>query len=83
MIVSIDTVCPAACGARVAGEVDTISREFVHRFQLPAGKGAPSARTEVGATHLATFSPDSKDWFVSCPVCSTAIPIDLPAGTGA
>ena len=82
MLVRVDTACPARCGARVEGEVDTTSREFVHRFRVPEGNAPASPRTEVTETHLATFAPDSKDWFVPCAVCAARIPIDASAMTG-
>ena len=82
MLVRVDTACPARCGARVEGEVDTTSREFVHRFRVPEGSAPASQRTEVTGRHLATFAPDSKDWFVPCPVCAARIPIDTPGMEG-
>ena len=84
MLVKVTASCPARCGARVEGEVETTSREFVHRFDLPSGlapAGTPS--TEAGATRLATFPPDSKDWVLPCALCGAGIPIEMPAGTGA
>lgn len=74
--------CPAPCGVRLEGEVDPVSREFVYRFLFPEGSGSAAAvpRTEVAGTHLATFAPDSKDWFVPCPACGRRIPFGAPAG---
>jgi hypothetical protein len=84
MLVKVAAICPAPCGTRVEGEVETTSREFVHRFAFPPGRapaGVPS--TEAGASRLATFPPDSKGWFLPCALCGTPISIEIPGGTGA
>ena len=75
--VKIGASCPT-CGVRVEGEVETSSREFVHRFDFPEGvEGAIRAvPTEIAGMHLATFAPDSKDWFVPCPLCERPIRFD-------
>jgi hypothetical protein len=63
----------------VEGEVESASREFIHRFLLPEGSanGGRAARTEVEGIQLATFAPDSKEWFVTCPLCGRPIRLDL------
>lgn len=69
--------CQGGCGVRVEGEVETSSREFIHRFLFPAGAGKLEAPpTEFQEVRLATFPPDSKDWFVDCPSCGKRIRID-------
>jgi hypothetical protein len=81
MRVKVAANCPTRCGVRLEGEVDTSSREFIHHFTLPAAAlltGTP--RTEIEGTHLATLAPDSKDWFVACPLCSTRILLDTGPG---
>jgi hypothetical protein len=79
MQTKIAAECPRRCGTRVTGEIDPATREFIHRFDFPVGAWPPGAkRTEVDRSHLATFAPDSKDWFVVCPVCDATIPIELP-----
>ena len=71
--------CPRRCGTRVTGEIDTATREFIHRFEFPVGAWPAGAkRTEVERSQLATFAPDSKEWFVICPVCDASIRIELP-----
>ncbi len=63
----------------MTGEIDTSTREFIHRFDFPVGAWpAGTKRTEVERSHLATFAPDSKEWFVVCPVCDASIRIELP-----
>jgi hypothetical protein len=76
-IVKISAIC-ATCGVRVEGEVETSSREFVHRFYFPEGVAGAirPAATEVAGTHLSTFAPDSKNWFVPCPLCEKPIRFD-------
>jgi hypothetical protein len=84
MLVKVVATCPACCGARVAGEVETTSREFFHRFEFPPGI-APAAvlATEAGAMRLATLPPDSKDWSVPCALCGARIAIEPAVGKGA
>ena len=55
-----------------------MSREFVHRFFFPEGVDGAirPVSTEVGGMHLATFAPDSKNWFVPCPLCEKPIRFD-------
>ena len=78
----VEAECPKRCGTRVTGEIDASTREFIHRFDFPVGAWPAAAkRTEVDREHLATFAPDSKEWFISCPVCDAPIRIDVsPAG---
>jgi hypothetical protein len=75
--VKISASC-ATCGVRVEGEVETSSREFVHRFYFPEGVAGAvrSVPTEFAGVHLSTFAPDSKDWFVACPLCEKPIRFD-------
>jgi hypothetical protein len=62
----------------VEGEVESATREFIHRFLLPQGLARrAAAKTEVEGIQLATFAPDSKEWFVTCPLCSRRIRLDL------
>jgi len=77
MIVSVSAACPSSCGAEVRGEVDTETREFIHRFRLPSGSEplVPRTRTEVDGVRLVTFPPDTEVWFVDCPVCRARISI--------
>jgi hypothetical protein len=85
MLVKVVASCPPDCGVLVQGEVETSTREFVHRFFFPAravGAVAPS-RTEVEEMRLVTFPPDSKDWVVNCPVCGRPIRVEPSAAAGA
>ena len=70
--------CTPRCGVRVEGEVETSTREFIHRFVFPAGStgDVKAARTEVDDVRLATFAPDSKDWYLECPLCGSKIRIE-------
>ncbi|HTO76149.1 MAG TPA: hypothetical protein VMQ61_08730 [Thermoanaerobaculia bacterium] len=72
--------CAPRCGVEIHGEFDAETRELIHRFTLPLGAEAllKTPRTEVERSRLATFAPDSKDWFVICPVCDASIRIELP-----
>ncbi len=83
MRVQVVANCQPRCGVRVEGEVETSSREFIHRFTFPAGAGVAAPPTEVEETHLATFAPDSKHWFVECPLCGAPIHIDVVFSPGA
>lgn len=78
MQVKVVASCRPECGVLVQGDVETTSREFIHRFLFPAratGAAVPP-RTEVDEMRLVTFSPDSKDWSVDCPVCGNPIRFD-------
>ena len=77
--------CAARCGAQVVGEVDTDTREFIHRFRLPRGVEdlVPRTRTEVDGVRLVTFGPDAEDWYVDCPVCRGRIVIQRSPEGGA
>ena len=79
MIVNVASECSAGCGVRVRGRVDTESREFIHRFTLPAGAEAlvSSLPTEVEGARLVTFGPGEDAWSVPCPVCRA--PIEVPS----
>jgi hypothetical protein len=81
---SVSEPCPGLCGVRVAGEIDPDSREFVHRFELPANLQilVQEARTEVEEIRLVTFAPGSGEWSVGCPVCGRPIPLGEGAGPG-
>ena len=84
MRVKVVASCRPECGVLVQGEVETTSREFIHRFLFPAravGTVAPP-RTEVDEMRLVTFSPDSKDWLLDCPGCGNPIPFDLGISSG-
>jgi hypothetical protein len=83
MRVKIAASCLPPCGVLVQGEVETSSREFLHRFAFPApaARSIDAPRTEVEEMRLATFAPDSKDWFVDCPLCGRPIAIDPGAKT--
>ena len=67
------------------GEVETTSREFVHRFFFPtrAAGSVAAPPTEVDEIRLATFAPDSKDWQVECPLCGAPIRVEseIPPST--
>ena len=77
MRVKIVASCTPSCGVLVQGEVETSTREFIHRFAFPAsGGGVKTTRTEVDDVRLATFAPDSKDWYLECPSCASKIRID-------
>jgi hypothetical protein len=70
--------CTPRCGVLVQGEVETSTREFIHRFAFPAGSagGVKVALTEVDDARLTTFAPDSKYWYVECPLCGSKIRIE-------
>ncbi|MGE5277257.1 MAG: hypothetical protein ACM3SU_09710 [Acidobacteriota bacterium] len=76
MKVKVAASCKSRCGARVEGEVETSSREFIHRFSFPQAGKPEGPHTEFEEVRLATFAPDSKDWFVECPLCGSPIRID-------
>lgn len=61
----------------MAGDVDTESREFIHRFRLPSGSESlvSRTRTEVEGIRLVTFAPEPGSWVLDCPVCRGRIPI--------
>jgi hypothetical protein len=83
MLLKVNASCRPECGVLVRGEVETTSREFIHRFTFPAGMGVPGPpRTEVEETLLATFGPDSKHWFVPCPGCGAMIRLDSAVSWG-
>jgi hypothetical protein len=67
--------CSPECGVTVHGEVESSSREIVHRFEFPKGsEGLVSSRpTEVEGFHLATFGPDEREWKIECPLCRAKI----------
>jgi hypothetical protein len=76
--------CTPPCEVRLEGDIDARSREFIHRFVLPPGAASGAGpRTEVGDVHLATLSPDSKNWLVPCPLCGRPISFDPEKGAGA
>jgi hypothetical protein len=78
MRTTVQAECPKRCGTRLTGDIDTTTREFIHRFEFPAGAWPAGAkRTEVERAQLATFAPDSRDWFVACPVCGAPIRVDV------
>jgi hypothetical protein len=80
VIVRIAEACASGCGAEVVGEVDTETREFIHRFRLPRGAEelVHRTRTEVDGVRLLTFAPDAETWFVDCPVCRGRVAIPVP-----
>jgi len=63
--------------------VETSTREFIHRFIFPAASAGDvkAARTEVDDVRLATFAPDSKNWFLECPLCGSKIRIEAAMRT--
>jgi hypothetical protein len=77
MILRVAEKCASRCGAEVVGEVDTESREFIHRFRLPRGVEdlVKTTHTEVEGVRLVTFGPDAGAWFVDCPVCRSRIAV--------
>ena len=77
MVVEVAEACSAGCGVRVAGQLDTDTREFFYRFTLPRGAEnlLKSRSTEVERTRLVTLSPRDETWSVECPVCRGAIRI--------
>jgi hypothetical protein len=77
MIVQVTERCTSGCGAVVVGDVDSETREFIHRFRLPRGAEdlVSRTRTEVDGVRLVTFGPDAEAWFVDCPVCRSRIAI--------
>jgi hypothetical protein len=84
MRVKIVASCLTRCGVLVQGEVETSTREFIHRFAFPTSAADAIAipRTEVEEMRLVTFAPDSKDWYVDCPLCGTPIRIESVGSTG-
>ena len=81
MQLKVSDACPSRCGVRVEGEVDLDTREFVHRFGIPAAAATlvTPNETEVDRMRLVTFGPEVREWFVECPVCRARIAI--PSGT--
>lgn len=75
MLVKVVGRCAPQCGVAVKGEVDTESREFIHRFSLPAGAEdlVKTRQTEVDGIRLMTFGPDAREWVVECPICRRPI----------
>jgi hypothetical protein len=74
MLMQVTENCAESCGVQVDGEVDTVTREFVHRFTFPPGAELVlrSRKTEVGIC-LVTFAPDAPEWSVNCPLCGKGI----------
>jgi hypothetical protein len=84
MRVKVVASCRPECGVLVQGEVETTSREFIHRLLFSAravGAVAPP-RTEVDEMRLVTFPSDSKDWLVDCPVCGSPIRYEPAISSG-
>jgi hypothetical protein len=81
MLVKVIESCAETCGVQVKGEVDTATREFIHRFSFPRGSEAliRTRKTEVEGVRLVTFAPDAADWRVDCPLCGTAIVVGTPS----
>lgn len=77
MLLKVHARCRPGCGVEVIGEFDSESRELIHSFTLPLGAESllKIPRTEVERSRLVTFAPDSKDWFVACPICDAPIRI--------
>jgi hypothetical protein len=71
MPLTISKPCAGSCGAWVKGEIDTDSREFIHRFSFPRGSEAlvQERSTEVEGVRLVTFAPTASQWQVECPLC--------------
>lgn len=84
MIVKVVEACGSRCGVSLAGELDTETREFIHRFRLPSGVEdlVPRTRTEVDGVRLVTFGPGAEAWFVDCPLCRSRIAIPNPEAAG-
>jgi hypothetical protein len=80
MRVKVSESCTDTCGVRVAGELDTATREFIYRFTLPAGAEAVlrPRETEVEGIRLLTFAPNASRWVVDCPVCGSWIAVGAP-----
>jgi hypothetical protein len=80
MLVKVAESCVETCGVRVKGEVDTATREFIHRFSFPRGSEAviQARKTEVEGVRLVTFAPEAGEWSVDCPLCGAAISVGGP-----
>jgi hypothetical protein len=80
MLVKVAESCVETCGVRVSGEIDTTTREFIHRFSFPRGSEAvlPARKTEVEGVRLVTFAPEAQLWSVDCPLCGTPISVGSP-----
>jgi len=61
MQLKVSDACPSRCGVRVEGEVDLDTREFVHRFGIPAAAATlvTPNETEVDRMRLVTFGPSA------------------------
>ncbi len=81
MLLKVSQRCAESCGAWVKGEIDTDTREFIHRFAFPRGSEAllPERITEVEGVRLVTFAPTVSEWRVRCPLCGNEISIGAPA----
>ncbi len=81
MLLKVSKRCVETCGALVQGEIDTDTREFIHRFSFPRGSEALVAQrsTEVEGVRLVTFAPASSQWLVECPLCRSGIVVDPAA----
>ncbi|MEO8191631.1 MAG: hypothetical protein ABI682_14940 [Acidobacteriota bacterium] len=80
MRLRISAACSDACGVQVAGDLDTDTREFIHRLRLPQGSEKLLAEppTEVVPAHLVTFAPETSawsTWSIECPLCHREIEI--------
>ncbi len=76
----ISAACSEECGVQVAGELDTETREFIHRLRLPEGseKLVTQIPTEVVPARLVTFAPETpawSAWSIDCPLCQRKIEI--------
>jgi len=84
VLVKVSKRCVETCGASLHGEIDTDTREFIHRFSFPRGSEALVAErtTEVEGVRLVTFAPNASRWGVECPLCHMTIVVGPPGFAG-
>ena len=80
MRLRISATCSEECGVQVTGELDTESRELIHRLRAPQGSEnlVAEPETEVVPAHLVTFAPETSAWSawsIECPLCHRQIEI--------
>ena len=73
MLLRISKPCTETGGARVRGEIDTDTREFLDRFLVPPGSEVQKRETEFEGLRLVTLAPAASESGVRCPPCGRGL----------